>query len=205
MPRTSCGAPMAFGCSTVDDGWGWIFTAVEHWNSRVCRLACLQAAADRFAALQPISMGLFTGCTGSTAAGAARGLALRGSRLPVSRGPLHQPDQVHDGIQPILRLRRRAPVPTASPSGNQSHAEGTDHPWSHLPQHPCGSCGPLPVRDFVRTVHHAQLITSRIATRYVCRRSRLARRGSRRDLDHARRIPTNLCPRNRVRYRMKYP
>ena len=41
----------------------------------MCRLACLQAG-DRFAALQPISMGL-AGLYGSTAAGAARGLALR--------------------------------------------------------------------------------------------------------------------------------
>ena len=73
MPRTSCGAPMAFGCSR--DGWGWIFTAVEHWNAEcvgwhVCK------RGDRFAALQPISMGL-AGLYGSTAAGAARGLALR--------------------------------------------------------------------------------------------------------------------------------
>ena len=42
---------------TVDDGWGWIFTAVEHWNAEcvgwhVCK------RGDRFAALQPISMGL---------------------------------------------------------------------------------------------------------------------------------------------------
>ena len=75
MPRTSCGAPMAFGCSRWDDGWGWIFTAVEHWNAEcvgwhVCK------RGDRFAALQPISMGL-AGLYGSTAAGAARGLALR--------------------------------------------------------------------------------------------------------------------------------
>ena len=59
----------------VDDGWGWIFTAVEHWNAEcvgwhVCK------RGDRFAALQPISMGL-AGLYGSTAAGAARGLALR--------------------------------------------------------------------------------------------------------------------------------
>ena len=59
---------------TVDDGWGWIFTAVEHWNAEcvgwhVCK------RGDRFAALQPISMGL-AGLYGSTAAGAARGLAL---------------------------------------------------------------------------------------------------------------------------------
>ena len=71
MPRTSCGAPMAFGSFTVDDGWGWIFTAVEHWNAEcvgwhVCK------RGDRL----PISMGL-AGLYGSTAAGAARGLALR--------------------------------------------------------------------------------------------------------------------------------
>ena len=51
---------------TVDDGWGWIFTAVEHWNAEcvgwhVCK------RGDRFAALQPISMGL-AGLYGSTAA-----------------------------------------------------------------------------------------------------------------------------------------
>ena len=50
---------------TVDDGWGWIFTAVEHWNAEcvgwhVCK------RGDRFAALQPISMGL-AGLYGSTA------------------------------------------------------------------------------------------------------------------------------------------
>ena len=28
---------------TVDDGWGWIFTAVRALERRVCRLACLQA------------------------------------------------------------------------------------------------------------------------------------------------------------------
>ena len=46
---------------TVDDGWGWIFTAIEHWNAEcvgwhVCK------RGDRFAALQPISMGLALGC-----------------------------------------------------------------------------------------------------------------------------------------------
>ena len=91
---------------TVDDGWGWIFTAVEHWNAEcvgwhVCK------RGDRFAALQPISHGacravwLDRGRRGSGA-----GLA-DGSRLPVSVGPLHQPDQVL-GHPAVLRLRRRA-------------------------------------------------------------------------------------------------
>ena len=118
---------------TVDDGWGWIFTAVEHWNAEcvgwhVCK------RGDRFAALQPISMGL-AGLYGSTAAGAARGLALRmdhGSQY-LSDHFRDQPDQVL-GHPAVLRLRRRAPDQRRR-RAVQSHAEGTDHPWSHLPQH----------------------------------------------------------------------
>ena len=60
---------------TLEDGWVWIFTAVEHWNAEcvgwhVCK------KGDRYAALQPVSMAL-TKLYGSTAADAARGLALR--------------------------------------------------------------------------------------------------------------------------------
>ncbi len=60
---------------TVDDGWGWIFLAVEHFNAEcvgyhVCKLG------DRFAALQPVSMGILEHY-GSVGAGVARGLALR--------------------------------------------------------------------------------------------------------------------------------
>ena len=45
---------------TVDDGWGWIFTAVEHWNAEcvgwhVCK------RGDRFAALRRSPWGL-PGC-----------------------------------------------------------------------------------------------------------------------------------------------
>ena len=67
---------------TVDDGWGWIFTAVEHWNAEcvgwhVCK------RGDRFAALQPIgacrAVWLDRGRRGSGA-----GLA-DGSRLSICR------------------------------------------------------------------------------------------------------------------------
>ena len=90
-------APIMWGTDgvrvfTVDDGWGWIFTAVE-LERRVCRLACLQArrplrrpAADLHGACRAVW--LDRGRRGSGA-----GLA-DGSRLPVSVGPLHQPDQV---------------------------------------------------------------------------------------------------------------
>lgn len=60
---------------TVDDGWVWLFSAIEHWNAEcvgwhVCK------EGNRFAALEPIAMGM-TRIYGSTNAGAARGLSLR--------------------------------------------------------------------------------------------------------------------------------
>ena len=60
---------------TVDDGWVWVFSAVEHWNAEcvgwhVCKVG------SRFAALEPIAQGLER-IYGSVAAEAARGLSLR--------------------------------------------------------------------------------------------------------------------------------
>lgn len=60
---------------TLDEGWIWIFTAVEHWNAEcvgwhVCK------KGDRYAALQPLSMAL-NNLYGGVQAEVARGLALR--------------------------------------------------------------------------------------------------------------------------------
>ena len=60
---------------TLEDGWVWIFAAVEHWNAEcvgwhVCK------KGDRYAALQPISMAL-NNIYGGVQAGVARGLSLR--------------------------------------------------------------------------------------------------------------------------------
>lgn len=60
---------------TVDDGWGWIFTAVEHWNAEcvgwhVCK------TGNRFAALEPIAMGVER-IFGHVERDVARGLSLR--------------------------------------------------------------------------------------------------------------------------------
>ena len=60
---------------TLEEGWVWIFAAVEHWNAEcvgwhVCK------KGDRYAALQPISMAL-NDLYGSVQADVARGLALR--------------------------------------------------------------------------------------------------------------------------------
>ena len=118
---------------TVDDGWGWIFTESRALERRVCRLALVCKRDDRFAALQPISMRL-AGLYGSTAAGAARGLALR-----MDHGSQYLSDHFTNqikfwGIQPSYAF-------VAEPQTNgvaewfNRYAEGTDHPWSHLPQH----------------------------------------------------------------------
>lgn len=60
---------------TLEDGWCWLFTAVEHWNSE-CVGWHVTKKGDRFAALQPLSMGLMKHY-GSVQAGVARGLTLR--------------------------------------------------------------------------------------------------------------------------------
>jgi len=60
---------------TLDDGWVWIFSAVEHWNaecvgSHVCKIG------SRFAALEPILQGLER-IYGTAGKDVARGLSLR--------------------------------------------------------------------------------------------------------------------------------
>ena len=111
---------------TVDDGWGWIFTAASMKTS----VSAGMSERGVFAALQPISMGL-AGCI-IDRAGAARG------RLGMDHGSQYLSDHFTNQIKfwgssrptpssPAPDQRRRRAV--------QSHAEGTDHPWSHLPQH----------------------------------------------------------------------
>ena len=101
---------------TVDDGWGWIFTAVEHWNAEcvgwhVCK------RGDRFAAPQPISMGL-AGLYGSTAAGAARGLGLAGWITAPSICRTTSPTRSGSGASSRPTPSSPSPRPTASPSGS---------------------------------------------------------------------------------------
>jgi len=60
---------------TVDDGWVWAFTAVDHFDA-CCVGHHVVKIGSRFAALEPIAMGVTT-YLGSTAADAGRGLALR--------------------------------------------------------------------------------------------------------------------------------
>ena len=192
MPRTSCGSIMAFGTITVDDGWGLDLHRRRALERRVSRLACLQArrplrrpAADLHGACRAVW--LDRGRRGSGA-----GLA-DGSRLPVSVGPLHQPDQVL-GHPAVLRLRRRAPDQRRR-RAVQSHAEGTDHPWSHLPQHR-GAAGRRP--RLRRTLQCP--VDRRIVQRLPEPRSRARQAWHKPRAQSGPPRETNLCPRNRVRY-----
>lgn len=60
---------------TVEEGWVWIFTAVEHWNAE-CVGWHVTKRGDRRAALEPIAMALQK-LYGTVGADAGRGLALR--------------------------------------------------------------------------------------------------------------------------------
>ena len=60
---------------TLDDGWGWIFTCVEHWNSEILGWHVCKRG-NRFAALEPISMAI-ENQFGEAKPGAVRGTSLR--------------------------------------------------------------------------------------------------------------------------------
>ena len=117
---------------------GLDFTAV-HWNG-VCRLACLQARRPR----RPVSIWLDRGRRGSGA-----GLA-DGSRVSD-----HFTNQIKFwGIQPSYAF---VAEPQTNGVAERFNREGTDHPWSHLPQHR-GAAGRRP--DFVE-LYNAQWIVEK--------------------------------------------
>ena len=116
---------------TVDDGWGWIFTAVEHWNAEC--VGCMSASAATasppcsrspwglpgcMARPRPARLGGWP-CGWITAPSICRTTSPTRSSSGASSRPTPS--------SPSPSQRRRRAV--------QSHAEGTDHPWSHLPQH----------------------------------------------------------------------
>lgn len=60
---------------TVDDGWLWLFTTIEHWNAE-CLGHHVCKRGDRFAAYEPIAQAV-NRIFGSNAPDAARGVELR--------------------------------------------------------------------------------------------------------------------------------
>jgi transposase InsO family protein len=60
---------------TVEDGWLWLFTVIEHWNAE-CLGHHVCKRGDRFAAYEPVAQAV-TRIFGTSAAAAARGVELR--------------------------------------------------------------------------------------------------------------------------------
>ena len=113
---------------TLDDGWGWIFAAVEHWNAEcvgwhVCKVG------SRFAALDPIAQGLerlYGSLDADVAAGWRFGWIMAVSTCPTtssSRSGIRGPPQ--------LWLCRG----TGNERGGgavESYAQGASDPWPNL-------------------------------------------------------------------------
>ena len=116
---------------TLDDGWGWICTAVEHWNAEcvgwhVCKVG------SRFAALEPIAQGLRR-IYGALDADSARGLALR-----MDHGSQYLSDHF---LNQIRYWGMRPSYGFVEGTGNErrggaveSHAQGASDPRAHLPE-----------------------------------------------------------------------
>ena len=110
---------------TVDDGWGWIFTAIEHWNAEcVSWHVCNEATASSPSAESPWGVARLYA---STSAGAARGLALR-----MDHGSQYLSDHFTNqikfwGIQVGPTPSSNSPRPTASPRGSIARSEQIIH------------------------------------------------------------------------------
>jgi transposase InsO family protein len=83
---------------TVDEGWGWCFPVVEHWNAE-CLGYHVCKTGDRFAALEPVVQAIMAtmGCTGQDA---ARGVSLRFDHGPQYLSDHFQRQIVFWGIAP---------------------------------------------------------------------------------------------------------
>ena len=180
--------PMTVRSSALTDGVrGSRWTTAGAGSSPPSSIGTPSVSAGMSEARRPLRRPFPWGLPGCMArpAGAARGLALRmdhGSQYLSD----HAPTRSSSGAS-SRRLRRRAPDQRRR-RAVQSHAEGTDHPWSHLPQH--RSCGTPSATSSNSTMPSgSSKRTALPRSNCVARRSQS---GPPRE--------TNLCPRNRVRY-----
>lgn len=106
---------------TVEDGWVWVFSAVEHGSAEcvgwhVCKVG------SRLAALEPIAQGLQR-IYGSVEAGVARGLSLRMDHGSQYLSDHFQKQIRYWGIAPsfgFVESRRRTAWPSDSTARSRS-------------------------------------------------------------------------------------
>ena len=137
------------GCSSVDDGWGWhLHRASSILEAEVCRLECLQARRSLHRPLQPIRPhGTLPGCMARprSVAGSKDWLCGWITAPSIESDQSFAPTRSSSG-HPSNVLRPSSPSPRPTKRRDRraqfrSHnLDGTDHPWSHLPQHR-HSCG----------------------------------------------------------------
>jgi putative transposase len=94
---------------TEQDGWCWLFTAVDHHTSEIVG-HYVTKRGDRFAALEPVTQGV-RACFGAVAADVARGLAVRHDHGPQSAARDFRAGLTFLGITP-------SPAFVGEPQGN---------------------------------------------------------------------------------------
>ena len=123
---------------TVEDGWVWVFTAIEHWNAECVGWHVIKLGT-RYEALQPIAAGLTT-IYGSLGPDVARGLSLR-----LDHGSQYTSDhflaQVRFwGIEPSFAFVEEPQIQRRC-RALQPNPEGTGHSRPHLHRHRrCPTC-----------------------------------------------------------------
>ena len=171
---------------TVEDDWVWLFAAVEHWNAE-CVGVHVCKKGDRFAALQPIAMGL-TKIYGSVDTDVARGLSLRmdhGTRVPGRRLPPPAPSL---GNHPRASPSSPSLRPTAWPSASTAPSKNRSSTAAPFPTSK-RSAPPSPTSSTPTTTTGASKNSA------SSRRSRRAN-----NTPYPWPPKTTLCPKNRVRY-----
>ena len=169
---------------TLDDGWGWIFAAVEHWNAEcvgwhVCKVG------SRFAALDPIAQGLERRY-GSLDADVARGLALRMDHVSTCQTTSSSKSGI-GGSTPASALSRNRKRTVWRSGGIVRSRSKRSTAESFRTSRPSAPPWPTSWSGTTRPGVSRSL--------GIKRRSRRAR-----SMSYARRHSTNVCPGNRVRY-----